>query len=141
MRYNREEKTFITKKYTILGSTTLVQRAWRSKFKNNKPPDRSTILELFRKFNKTGSIDNLNGRKGNMSQKRKDAKIILEEVVSEKPDLSISEASQVANISSSLARLVLKQDLKLKPYKLPEYHELKPGDPAKRLNFCLWFSA
>ena len=81
-----------------MDSTTLVQRAWRSKFKNYIGPDRSTILELFRKFNKTGSIDNLNGRKGNISQKRKDAKIILEEVVSEKPDLSISEASQVANI-------------------------------------------
>ena len=64
---------------------------------------------------------------------------MLEEVVSEKPDLSISEAAQVANISSSLARLVLTQDLKLKSYKLPHYHELKPGDPTKRLNFSLWF--
>ena len=80
MRYNREEKIFITKKYTILGNTTLVQRAWRSKYTVSKAPAHSTILELVRKFNKTGSIDNLNGRKGNISQKRKDAKIILDEV-------------------------------------------------------------
>ena len=139
MRYNREEKIFITKKYTILRSATLVQKAWRSKFTVSNAPGRSTILNLAKKFNKTGSIDNLNGKNRNISQKRKDAKIILEEVVSEKPDLSISEASQIDDISSSLARLVLKQDLKLKPYKLPEYHELKPGDPTKRLNFCLWF--
>ena len=34
---------------------------------------------------------------------------------------------------------MIKQDLKLKPYKIPEYHELKASDPAKRQNFCLWF--
>ena len=35
--------------------------------------------------------------------------------------------------------MVLREDLNLKPYKLREYHELKPGDPAKRLDFCMWF--
>ena len=117
----------------------LVQRAWRTKFKNYKAPGRNTILKLAEKFNKTGSVDNLTGKNRKISQKRKDAKIVLEEVVSEKPDLSISKAAQVADISRELARLVLKEDLSLKPYKLPQYHELKPGDPAKRLNFCIWF--
>jgi hypothetical protein len=43
----------------------------------------------------------------------------LEEVVSVKLDLSISEAAQLADISSSLARLVLKEDLRPEPCKLP----------------------
>jgi hypothetical protein len=73
MRYSTEEKIFITKKYAFLGNTTLVQRAWRAKFKNYRPPAQSTILNLVRKFDKTGSIDNLNGRTKNISQKRKDA--------------------------------------------------------------------
>ena len=71
MRYNREEKIFITKKYTILRSATLVQRAWRSKFTVSNAPGRSTILNLAKKFNKTGSIDNLNGKNRNISKKRK----------------------------------------------------------------------
>ena len=50
MRYNREEKIFITKKYTILRSATLVQRAWRSKFTVSNAPGRSTILNLAKKF-------------------------------------------------------------------------------------------
>jgi hypothetical protein len=33
----------------------------------------------------------------------------------------------------------IEEDLNLKPYKLPQYHELKPSDPAKRLDFCIWF--
>ena len=45
----------------------------------------------------------------------------------------------MADISRELARMVLKEDLGLKPYKLPEYHELLPGDPAKRVDFCTWF--
>ena len=105
----------------------------------SKAPDRSTILSIVRKFEKNGSIDNLLGRTRKTSQKRKDAKLVLERVVAEKPDLSLSEESQVADISSSLARLVLKQDLGLKPYKLPEYYELKPDDHPKRLDFCIWF--
>jgi len=73
MRYNIEEKIFITKKYAILHRTTLVQRAWRSKYTVSRAPGRSTILNLVRKFDKTGSIDNLNGKNRKISQKRKDA--------------------------------------------------------------------
>ena len=138
MRYSNEDKIFITKKYTIFGSTTLVQRARRSKYVVSKAPDHSTILSIVRKFKKNGSIDNLNGRNRKMSQKRKDAKNVLEKVVSEKPDLSTREAAQVADISRELARMVLKEDLGLKPYKLPEYHELIPGDLTKRVDFCTW---
>ncbi len=61
IRYNTEEKIFITKKYAILNSVALVQRAWRSKFKNYKAPARYTILKLAEKFSRTGSVDNLNG--------------------------------------------------------------------------------
>ncbi len=67
--------------------------------------------------------------------------MVLERVVSKKPDLSVRKASQIADISSSLARLVLKEDLGLKPFKLPSNHELKPADHPKRLNFCIWFRA
>jgi len=45
-----------------------------------------------------------------------------------KPSLSIRKASQIANISCSLTRLVLKNDLGLKPYKKPDLHEIKTND-------------
>ena len=46
---------------------------------------------------------------------------------------------QVADISKKLARLVLKEDLKLKPYKIPDLHQLLPTDRPKRLKFATWF--
>ena len=139
MRYNIKEKIFINKKYAILNSISLVQKAWRSKYTVSNAPTHKAILNIVRKFEKNGSIDNMNGRNRNISQKRKDAKIILKRVVSEKPNLSTRKAEHVADISHELAIMVLKEDLVLKPYKVPDNHELKPTDHPKRLNYCIWF--
>jgi hypothetical protein len=50
--------------------------------------------------------------------------------MSEKASLSIRKASQIANISCSLTRLVLKNGLNLglKPYKKPDLHEIETND-------------
>jgi hypothetical protein len=48
--------------------------------------------------------------------------------MSEKPSLSIRKASQITKISCSLTRLVLKNDLGLKPYKKPDLHEIETND-------------
>ena len=93
MRYSQEEKIFIAKKYTILRSTSLVQRAWRTKYKNYKAPFHGTILNIARKFENIGLVDNLNSRNKKITQKRKDAKMVLERVVAEKPDLSTRKSS------------------------------------------------
>jgi hypothetical protein len=85
----------------------------------------AAIMMTAKQFEKTGSVINLQARKRNTSQKRKNAKIILEKVMSEKPSLSIRKANQIVKISCSLTRLVLKNDLGLKPYKKPDLHEIE----------------
>jgi hypothetical protein len=75
MKYTLEEKMFIYKKYMSLGSPTLVQRAWRTKYVCSTAPSWSTIMMTAKQFEKTGSIINLQARKRNTSQKRKNAKI------------------------------------------------------------------
>ena len=44
--------------------------------------------------------------------------------MSEKPSQSIRKGSQIVKILCSLTRLVLKNDLGLKPYKKPDLHEI-----------------
>jgi hypothetical protein len=58
-----------------LGSPTLVQRAWRTKYVCSTAPNWSTIMMTAKQFEKTGSVINLQARKRNTSQKRKNAKI------------------------------------------------------------------
>ncbi len=53
------------------------------------------------------------------------------------PSLSIRRAQQLDVLYSSLQRVT--HILKLIPYKVSVIHELKPGDPAERVNFCHWF--
>ena len=115
MIYSKEEKNFIYKKYSFLGSPVLVQRAWRSKYHCSKAPSHTTILRIAKQFEKTALVIKLHSKKRNTRLKK--AKIILEKVMTEKPSVSIRKASQIAEISYSLTRLVLKDDLGLKPYK------------------------
>ncbi len=58
-----------------LGSPTLVQRAWRTKHVCRTAPKWSKIMMPAKKFEKTSSVINLQARKRNASQKRKNAKI------------------------------------------------------------------
>ena len=65
MIYTPEEKIFMYNKYLVLRSTTLVQRAWRTKYKSKTAPNRSTIssvvfiylfIYIFKSYNKRQSL-------------------------------------------------------------------------------------
>ena len=56
MRFDVEKRLFFTKKLYELKSVALVQRANRSEYKNKKCPTKATILNLSRKFDRTGSL-------------------------------------------------------------------------------------
>ena len=56
------------------------------------------------------------------------------------PKLSLRRRSVHLGISKSLIQKILKQR-KFHPYKPIFNHALEPGDPAKRLYFCLWMGA
>jgi hypothetical protein len=66
---------FMYKKYMSLGSPTLVQRAWRTKYVCSTVPSWSTTMMAAKQFEKLSSVINLQARKRNTSQKRKNAKI------------------------------------------------------------------
>ena len=79
MRLTTDEKNFIVKKYAILGSPVLVQRAWRTKYVS---PNVSTITVIVKKFDKTGAVHNLIRKNKEPSQKRKNVKTKLKMVIS-----------------------------------------------------------
>ena len=73
------------------------------------------------------------------SVKRLQAKNKIKDLISEKPNLSIRKLAVDSEISYELAKMILKDDLKLKPYKPPVLHELQPADYEKRVKFAQWF--
>ena len=104
MRLTTDEKNFIVKKYSILGSPVRVQRAWR-KYKSKYAPNGSTVTAIIKNFDKTGSVHNVIRKNKEPSQKRKNAISKLKMVISKDPSLSFRHLSQVAEISYSLTRL------------------------------------
>ena len=107
-------------------SVTLVQRAYRSEYKNKKCPTKATILSLSRKMC------------ANERETRIDARIRLNILFTEDPSLSIRKASVDVGISYSLCRDRLLKDLRLKPYVQSAY-QLLPLDYEKRVIFAQWW--
>ena len=75
MRFDVEKRIFSTKKLYELKSVTLVQRAYRSEYKKKKCPTKSTILNLSRKFDRTGSLLDLPPQPKNERETRIEARI------------------------------------------------------------------
>ncbi len=73
MKYTLEEKMFMYKKNMSFRSPTLIQRDWRTKYVCSTAPSWSKIMmtKIMNQFEKTGSVINLQARKRNTSQKRK----------------------------------------------------------------------
>lgn len=139
MRYNKDQRLFMVEKYHKLKNYTLVQRAWRTNFKNYRVPKIDTIKNTIRRLNDTGSVVDTHRLREKPSQKRQDAIEFLKDKFSADPTLSIRQASSSAEVSYGMVQSILKEDLHLKPYKLHEWHQLLEGDYKKRLDFADFF--
>jgi hypothetical protein len=59
--------------------------------------------------------------------------------VTRSPHKSLRKLSAQTGISLGSARTALRKILKIYPYRKQVFHELIPGDYAKRVNYCRWF--
>jgi hypothetical protein len=98
-----------------LKSVSLVQRAYRSQFKNRPCPTAQAITKLSRKFNTTGTLLDLPPKPKKERDIRVHARNKLKALFSEDPTLSIRKASVDAEISYSLCRDILLKDSQLRP--------------------------
>jgi len=124
-----------------LKSVRLVQRAYRSKFKNTPCPTAEAITKLSKKFDTTGTILDLPPKPKKERDIRVDARNKLKVLFSEDPRLSIRKASVDVEISYSLCRDILLKDLQLKPYNYQSAHvnsQLFSLDYEKRVIFAQW---
>ena len=62
-------------------------------------------------------------------------------MINQNPALSIRKLSSAAKISFGITQDILRRDLKLKPYKYQEAHQLKPADYKKRADFAEWINS
>lgn len=139
MVYDFEKRTFLVEKFIELKSYALVQRAFRTKWLNIKAPSPHTIKNIYNKFKKTGSVHNISKKGQYNTNKREEATILIENLISEFPKLSMRRISQATKTSTGLTHDIMTNDLCLKPYKIHDCHRLLQPDFQKRVDFAEWY--
>lgn len=109
-----------------------------NKYRRRNPPDKKTVSDLLYKWNHHNTIENRHkGNSGRKRTARSDENIeVISEIIQNDPHLSIPKMSSISGITKYGVWTILKNDLKLHPYKRSEIIKLSEEDKQRRLNFC-----
>ena len=133
-RRSSEEKIQIIILYAKFENFAEVQRQWKNYF-DSEPPAKTTIRDLFDRFQQTGSVADLprSGRPSSSSTPE-----MLEEaraLVEENPKTSVSAGAMALGLPRTSYHRIL-QKLDLHPYRPQRVPELLDDDFDRRLEFC-----
>jgi len=101
-------------------------------------PIKSAIAKMIKRFRETSSCLGKNHNR----QKSVLTPGILQDIqtaIIRSPHKSSRKLSAQTGISLGSAHTAVRKMLKLYPYRMQGFHELIPGDYAKRVNYCRWF--
>lgn len=139
MMYDIPTRVFLVKKFYELKSFTLAQRAYKAEFGKKHVPSLSCIRFMVSKFEKTGSVTYQPPNEKKITEKRKETKNKLENLMTEDSSLSTRKVASALGVSRSLILTVLHDDMHLKSYKYQQWHKLEEYDYKKRVEFAQWF--
>ena len=146
MQLTIEQRVFIVRKYHETRSLQTVREAFRAQFPNRNPPSNSTIQKNVRKYQIEGTSQNLNKGRSGRRRTTRDAQTInnvrlLLQANRQPQQPRVTCRRNPLGIPKSAFNRITKSDIKWHPYKMKVVQELKPGDYARRMRFCNWFSA
>ena len=98
---------------------------------------KNTIRTIFKTWKTQHTVADLRkGRSGLPKSVWTEEKAVVQDLLQSGSKTSIRKLSVSSGIKRTSLNLILRCDLKLKPYKIQQTHEMKPGDDVKRLEFC-----
>lgn len=98
----------------------------------------STVSRLIKKFKETGSVENMYKHPHEKSITGDEGTLDVLLTVTETPQISVSDISNITGIEGTSVRRILKRN-KFHPYKPKFVHVLKDRDYDARMDFCAWF--
>ena len=114
----------------------LGQRAFRTKYPNEKAPSHSAIINLVSAFKQTGSVNPRPPKPKQPSQKRIAAQNQLKTMVSDFKNFSTRKAAVAIGVSQSFILSILHDDFHFMAYKYHLWHKLEENDHEKRIKFA-----
>lgn len=133
-RLNLNEKTWIVKHMYRLEYPLNVQRLWAKEI-NSNPSDRKTIRSLMNKFERTGSVLNIDPPGRLVSVTDQATKDEVASILKNEPRTSTRQISIDLNISRSSVRRIYKS-MGFKVYIPRLVHELNEDDFDRRIEYC-----
>ena len=130
---NKDQRIQVVILMAKLESPTLVIRKLQAE-KWVDVPHRNTIVNLYNKFKKTGSV--LDADRSGRPSIDDETKEKIKNHVHENPQSSIRQTAKLADTSYSSVQKVLKNELNFFPYKIQLTQELHPEDCALRVNMA-----
>ena len=135
-RLNIQERIFIVETMTLTKSATTTGRKFNAKFGHRVTL--KTIMRIIKKWKELGSVHDCH--KGNSGRKKSvrtpENQEKVKSLVQSNSKSSIRKISAASCVKKSSVHTILRNDLRLKPYKPRISQELKEGDDTKRLEFC-----
>ena len=136
-RYRSQQRVEIIKIYHRNSkSVASTLRALRLIYGRNNRPSRSTIERLVKKFESTGTVQNVPVRQ--RSARSVENIAAAEASVEESPNMSLTRRSQALGNSVTSLWRILRNYFGLHPYKIKLRQELKTLDHQNRRMFVNW---
>uniref|UniRef100_A0A0N5B4A2 DUF4817 domain-containing protein n=1 Tax=Strongyloides papillosus TaxID=174720 RepID=A0A0N5B4A2_STREA len=136
-KYSQFERTIVVECYYVNNlSIILTQKCYKKYFKTRNAPTRQTIRNIVKRFNKHGSVSDVNrpGRPRTMSSTENIEKIKQNVLVD--GNISLRKRAQQLCMAKSTLHDVMKHKIKFFPYKPQTAHELLPVDKNQRIDYA-----
>src|SRR5437763_136730 len=137
MVLEQEQKIFLVETYLQCKSYNSTLREFEILFGRKNRPCRKTISNLVKKFQDTGSVQDL-PRKRISTVLTETMRSKIMENVKNSPTKSLRKRAQRFGISHATVHRAMKES-GMRFYRGRTAQELKRGDFQKRLKFCNWF--
>lgn len=134
-----QHRIFCVKNYYKCGSYKKISEQFHTIFEMDRAPPKSVIQDWVNKFEKFGSVLNLNtktpDRSSHSGRPRTRTQEVIDKVresVEQSPKRSLRRRSQALNLSVETCRRVIVDDLKQYPYRIQTKQKLTVADKTKR---------
>jgi transposase len=137
-RLTTEQRIFLLKQWWISGGTTqAINEVFQHEFPDDEVPARQTVYRLAKKFDETGSVEDVPRSGRSRSVSTDENMQLVSQTVLLNQQTSQRRAVRELDMSRSTLRRIMK-DLNLKPYKPKLLQALNEDDPDRRMQFCEW---
>lgn len=133
-KYTLEERVFLIKTFYRVQNAAETCRQWRREFQS-PPPNESTVRDLVKKFEATGSVADASRSGRPVSVRTAELRGRIQESLERSPQKSCRRLSRELGVSFRSVHRSL-HDLGYKPFRPRLIHGLLEDDPYQRLEFC-----